>query len=382
MFYKEEVDSLKTKYKDYLKLTGSLSKLFSDSLAPYLYYRAAENIFSLAFEAENLSRSDISIDAKKGNIGFGLKTFLHGNGKTFQKIAEFNAIRDDYTNKSDKEIIEFISKARNKRLDLCLQAYGVDSLIYHCLTRSDNNISIYEFSMDMIQIDKIKNIVRNKNTIQFEDDINEYIFNLSKSTLYKRFNCKNSLENIKVEILENPYEVLSNLNNTNPAILTQASSKPFIYLPLYAPSSKELEPATASGINQWNAKPRKGQISRNQDELYIPIPSWIHKTFKEFFPNNNDDKFDLILPNGTILNAKMCQSGQKGLMSNPNKALGKWILRDVLKVPVGTIIDRKYLDSLGIDSVIVFKLSNTEYKIDFASIGKFEEFKELNNKEG
>ena len=55
----------------------------------------------------------------------------------------------------------------------------------------------------------------------------------------------------------------------------------------------------------------------------------------------------------------MCQSGQKGLMSNPNKALGKWILRDVLKVPLKTLIDRKYLDSLGIDSVIVFKLSNT-----------------------
>ena len=153
MFYNKENEKLQTKYIDYLKLTSSLSKLFSDSLAPYLYYRAAENIFCLAFGAENLSRSDISIDSKKGNIGFGLKTFLHGNGRTFQKVAEFNAVREEYAKKSDKEIVDFISKARNKRLDICLEGYGVDSLIYHCLTRSDNLISIYEFPMDKVQID-------------------------------------------------------------------------------------------------------------------------------------------------------------------------------------------------------------------------------------
>lgn len=372
MFYNIEKKELQSKYIEYLKLTCSLSRLFSDSLAPYLYYRAAENIFCLAFEAENLSRSDISIDSKKGKIGFGLKTFLHGNGKTFQKVAEFNAIRDEYTSKSDREIIDFISQARNKRLDICLEGYGVDSLIYHCLTRSDNLISIYEFPMDKVQIDSIKKIVRSKNTIQFEDGMNEYSFNLSKSTLYKRFICKDSLEDIKVDILENPFELLANLNKSETSILKEVSTYPFIYLPLYAPSSQDLEPAIASGINQWNA----GGRDRNQDELYIPVPAWIHKKFEGFFPNNNDDKFELELPNGNVLNAKMCQAGQKGLMSNPNKALGKWVLRDVLKVPVGTLVDRKYLDMIGIDSVIVFKLNDTKYKIDFASSGKFEEFKE------
>lgn len=375
MFYNIEDKKLQNNYIEYLKLTGSLSRLFSDSLAPYLYYRAAENIFCLAFEAENLSRSDISIDAKKGNVGFGLKTFLHGNGRTFQKVAEFNAIRNEYANKSDKEIVEFISKARNKRLDICLEGYGVDTLVYHCLTRSDNLISVYEFPMDMVQIDKIKNITRNTNTIQFEDGLHQYSFNLSKSTLYKRFVCENSLEDIKVDILENPFEVLGSLNTSSTSILKEVSSYPFIYLPLYAPSSKELEPAPASGINQWNSKPREGQEKRNDNELYIPIPAWIHKKFEGFFPDNNDDKFELELPNGEILNAKMCQSGQKGLMSNPNKALGKWVLRDVLKVPVGTLVDRKYLDMIGIDSVVIFKLNDTKFKIDFASSGKFEEFK-------
>ena len=372
MFYKTENKELQSKYIEYLKLTGSLSRLFSDSLAPYLYYRAAENIFCLGFEAENLSRSDISIDAKKGKIGFGLKTFLHGNGKTFQKIAEFNAIINEYSSKSDRGIVEFISEARNKRLDICLEGYEVDTLIYHCLTRSDNLISIYEFPMDKVQIDKIKNIVRNRSTIQFEDGINEYSFNVSKSTLYKRFNCKDSLEDIKVDILENPFELLANLNKSETSILKEASLYPFIYLPLYATSSKYLEPAPSSGVNQWNAA---GRI-RDQDELYIPVPSWIHKRFEGFFPNNNNDKFELELPNGIVLNAKMCQTGQKGLMSNPNKALGKWVLRDVLKVPAGTLLNRKYLDMIGIDSVIVFKISDTRYKIDFASLGKFEEFKD------
>ncbi len=375
MFYNKEDENLQNKYIEYLKLTSSLSRLFSDNLAPYLYYRAAENIFCLAFDAENLSRSDISIDSKKSGIGFGLKTFLHGNGKTFQKVAEFNAIRDEYAKKLDYEIVNFISQARNKRLDICLEGYGVTSLVYHCLTRSNNLISIYEFHMDKIQIDKIRNIVRSKNTIQFEDGINEYSFNLSKSTLYKKFICTNSLQDIKVDILENPFEVLANLNKSQISILNELSSYPFIYLPLYSTKSKDLEPGIGSGINQWNSKPRKGQEKRGDNELYIPIPAWIHKQFKGFFPNNNNEKFELELPNGQILNAKMCQSGQKGLMSNPNKALGKWVLRDVLKVKIGTLVDRKYLDMIGIDSVIVFKTSYTRYKIDFASTGKFEEFK-------
>lgn len=109
--------------------------------------------------------------------------------------------------------------------------------------------------------------------------MNEYSFNLSKSTLYKRFICKDSLEDIKVDILENPFELLANLNKSETSILKEVSTYPFIYLPLYAPSSQDLEPAIASGINQWNA----GGRDRNQDELYIPVPAWIHKKFEGFF---------------------------------------------------------------------------------------------------
>lgn len=375
MFYNKEKEKLKDKYAEYLKLVGSLSKLFSDSLVPYLYYRAAENIFCLAFEAENLSRSDVAIDAVKNNIGFGLKTFLHNNGKTFQKIAEFNALREEYKDKSDEEIVYFISEARNKRLDLSIETYNCNKLIYHCVTRSENKMSIHEFPMNMIDIKKIKNIKRDKNSIKFTDGLNEYNFNLSKSTLLKRFICKESIADISIDILAEPYNSLLSIHSTNQNILKESTSSPFVYLPLYAPRSKDLEPGEGSGINQWNANGRK----RKANELYIPIPSWIHKEFDGFFPDNTKSKFNLILPNKTILNAKLCQTGLKGLMSNPNKDLGKWILRDVLKVPEWTLIDRAYLNKIGIDSIIVFKLSDTEYKIDFASVGKFEEFKKQNN---
>ena len=77
-------------YLKLLQVTGSLSNIFSDSISPYLYYRAMENIFCKAFEADNLSRGDVSVDAAKNKVGIGLKTFLFNNGKTFQKIAEFN----------------------------------------------------------------------------------------------------------------------------------------------------------------------------------------------------------------------------------------------------------------------------------------------------
>lgn len=64
--------------RKYIKLilaVSKLSRLFSDSDTPYIYYRAMENLFCYCFNAENLSRSDIAFDAKINNIGIGLKTF-------------------------------------------------------------------------------------------------------------------------------------------------------------------------------------------------------------------------------------------------------------------------------------------------------------------
>src|SRR5699024_10945316 len=93
-FFKNQKECERKFYIELLQVTGSLSNLFAESENPFLYYRAMENIFCKAFDANNLSRSDVSADASKDKIGIGLKTFLHQNGRTYQKVAEFN--RESY----------------------------------------------------------------------------------------------------------------------------------------------------------------------------------------------------------------------------------------------------------------------------------------------
>ena len=79
MFYLNQNNSRKKEYKRNLELIGSLSNLFSESDVPFLHYRIAETLFCKSFDAEDLSRSDLSADAKKGEIGIGIKTFRTKN---------------------------------------------------------------------------------------------------------------------------------------------------------------------------------------------------------------------------------------------------------------------------------------------------------------
>jgi hypothetical protein len=69
MFFDSQSEYNQEQYIKYLQLIGSLSNLFSESPTPYLYYRIAEKIFCRAFEAEDLSRGDVSVDAKKNGLG-------------------------------------------------------------------------------------------------------------------------------------------------------------------------------------------------------------------------------------------------------------------------------------------------------------------------
>lgn len=104
-FFPRQPEQQQAEYKKFLKIAGCLSNLFSDSSVPYLYYRIAEKIFCKSFQAEDLSRSDVSADAKKDKLGIGLKTFLAGNSKTFQKVAEFNSDRILYEKLSAEKLV-------------------------------------------------------------------------------------------------------------------------------------------------------------------------------------------------------------------------------------------------------------------------------------
>jgi hypothetical protein len=383
MFLKNQPKDNITEYYNLLKIVGGLSNLFSDSNVPYLYYRAAENIFCKAFEADNLSRGDSSADASKNSMGIGLKTFLNYNGKSLQKVAEFNKDRSDYHGllKNPKEFIHHISSLRNKRLDSTKVIHSVDSLVYHCVTREADKFLIFEEKMDFINLDRINDIKLKANSISFNDKINEYNFNLSKSTLFKRFNTTSVIE-LKVDVLKDPYEILRKIFEDSKLdfIKNKKDEYECVILPLF--STRFDEVAEGSGLNQWHSKGRK----RDVNEVYIPVPTIIHKKFPDFFPPNEKGiSFNLHLPNGETLISSMCQDSfvkinnkrinkGKGLMSNPNKELGKWILRDILKIPEGKLVTYEMLVEAGIDSVEVRKIDSENYEIDFKKVNSYYDY--------
>jgi len=370
MFYNTEKLEFQQKYTDSLTIIGNLSNLFSDSSVPYLYYRIAEKIFCNSFNANDLSRGDIALDASKNNIGIGLKTFLKNNDRTIQKVAEFNKDRYLYENKDIYETVNIMANLRNKRIAFAESSSNVNKSYYHCVTRSENRFFLHEESMDYIQVENIKNIKKKKNSIWFEDGIHEYSFNTSKSTLFKRFSISNYLHEFEVKIYENPLEEIQKCFLEH-GKLWELSNKIIdtIYLPLYGRNKIVSE---KSGLNQWNASGR----DRHADEIYIPIPSKVHKYSPTFFPKR-DKVFNLSLPSGNVLDVKVCQDNGKALMSNPNKALGRWLLRDVLGLKEGELLTYKRLQTIGIDSIRIDKIDNKNFKINFVTSGSFEEYLDL-----
>lgn len=366
-------------YREMLKVVGSLSRLFSGSSEPYIQYRVAENLFCKAFNAENLSRTDCSADASKNRLGIGIKTFLEKNGKTMQKVAEFNSEHYLFKDLSGVDKVIKVCELRNDRIETTKRIFDLDTMMYHCVTRKDKGILVYETPMDFVHISGIQNIKERGNIIAFEDGFNEYSFNVTKSTLYKRFSTEKILLDFPVEILESPFDSLEALFKKTQEGLSFAPVKEeaHVFLPLYSMKLGRKFVAEKSGLNQWNASGR----TRADDEVYIQIPAWIHRDYPGFFPGR-DEPFTLLLPNGKNMSAKVCQDGSKALMSNPNTDLGKWILRDVLNLREGELLTYEKLASVGLDSVVIYKAKDGIYDIDFARLGSYEEFSGKENEEG
>ncbi len=383
MFYNQQSEEQKKQYKDMLKIIGNLSMLFSENNSPYLSYRAHENIFCKFFDAENLARVDCSADAQKNSVGIGLKTWV---GNDNQKIAEFNRQRSTYENLSGIDLVKKISEYRNNRINITKNMYGIENLIYHIIKRVPNKMQIIECSFDNIDIENITILNRGgNNNIYFTDNKHTYNFNTSKSTLYMIFENYDLLEEFEVEIQDDPYNYLTELsapnvdnqltsdtladNNSGSAPLSDSFSNK-LCLRLYSYShSKGKFVAPKSGLNQWNAAGR----TRNPNELYIPYPAEDRAQSVGFFPDR-DTHFTLLLPDRTEITAKVCQDDGKAIMSAPNKDLGEWLLRKVLRVPEGTLITYDMLENFGIDSVIFTKIDFLKYKIDFCEVGTYEEY--------
>lgn len=366
MFYDTQNLDYQKNYIDGLTIIGNLSNLFSDSATPYLYYRIAEKIFCNSFNANDLSRGDIALDASKSSLGIGLKTFLKKNDKTIQKIAEFNKDLSYYEGKENREIVDIVSKRRNERIRFAEKLSGVEKSLYHCVVRDKNVFYLHEEEMSYIEVENITNIVKKKNSIHFDDGVHEYSFNISKSTLFKRFNITNYLHNFEVKIFDNPLIEIQKCFLEHQQTLQYSTGKIIdtVFLPLWG---KDKIVSPRSGLNQWNASGRQ----RHFDEIYIPIPSKVHKNSPSFFPPR-DTSFSLHLPNGNRLDVKVCQDNNKALMSNPNKDLGKWLLRDVLELAEGELLTYEKLQNIGIGSVRLDKIDDANFKINFVELADYE----------
>lgn len=368
MFYELQPENQREEYKKWLRILGSLSGLFSESEKPYLYYRAHERVFAKAFEAEDRGRMDCSADATKDRIGLGLKTWVDSS---VQKVAEFGLARPQYEHLTGLDLVKRISELRNERIELTKRMLDLDTMEYSIVRRDLGVMQIMEHTFDTIDIDNITLIDRGRaNSLYFTDGNHVYNFLKSKHTLYMEFSDLVEVDRVNVEILEDPFEVLSSVEAA-----VQAEKTEEVCLRLYSTrrDGTKFVPER-SGLNQWNANGR----ARDPDEVYIPFPAADRERYVGFFPDR-DTPFTLVLPDKQEIVAKVCQDGGKAIMSNPNLALGHWLLRQVLGLKERELLTYSRLEVLGIDSVIITKLDDLKYKIDFAGLGSYEDFCNLSS---
>ncbi len=385
MFYENQPIEQQNEYKQMLTIIGNLTLLFSESDCPYLPYRAHENIFCKYFKADNLARSDCSADAKKGKIGVGLKTWMGGDD---QKVAEFGKLKPAYAHLTGMELIKEIAKYRNERIRVTKNLHGIEQMIYHIVRRVPGAMQIIEYAFDYINIDNIQLIPHrgNDNNTYFTDGNHKYHFSTSKNTLYMLFEDMEVLDSFEVEIMADPYAFLMNAIGGDVSVapsqlVAQPQAKVIdkkntLCLRLYSVKRGEKFVPEKSGLNQWNAGGRK----RDPDELYIAYQAVDRQRNPEFFPPR-DTPFNLHLPDGTTISAKVCQEADKSnpligkaIMSNPNKVLGKWLLRDVFEIGYGTKLTYNMLELFGVDSVVFTKISELEYSVDFSPLGTYESY--------
>lgn len=360
---------------EYLRLLGAVSRLsglFSESAVPFVNYRVAENIFCRSFDAENLSRSDSAFDAKYGPIGVGLKTFVCLGSQSFEKVAEFNAVSMLLSALDGHNLALKIAEYRNERIELAKRVYGISQSMYHIVARREYQLLFFETDYDCIDICRISIIKSSKSSLQFDDGANRYLYNFSKSTLYRQFTIPANVFTMPVEIMDDPYTTLLSMAmpNVSPSVGNKLiKGKNFVILPLYSTTANGKIVYEKSGLNQWNAGGRK----RDMGEVYIRVPREIHKKYPDFFPER-DCAFELSIPTGEVFSAKLCQDNAKALMTDPNKALSNWLLRNVFRLTEGQLVTIERMNELGFDSVFIRKISAERFSIDISPVDSYDMF--------
>lgn len=366
----------KEQYYRLLQVNAALSRLFSDSPTPFLQYRVVENAYCRSFGATNLSRSDTAFDAQIGDVGIGLKTFICGGNKSLEKVAEFNALAPSFRDLKGRELAEWVLTLRNERIQLAQNLYGVHDAIYHIVARRSGELVLFDSNYKLADTTLISDIHDNGKAVRFSLGEELYSFNRSKSTLYREFILPKQVQHLPIEIIDDPFELLLQLfDQQGDRHKAQLKEKRQVILPLYSTQGKQGKKVPErSGLNQWNARGRR----RSYGEVYIPIPQEVHRLEPGFFPRR-DEPFVLRLPTGELLQAKVCQEGNKALMTNPNDAIADWLLRKLFRLEEGELLTRKHLDELGFDAVVITDEGSSDegerlYAIDKAPLGSYESF--------
>lgn len=372
LFYPRQPFKNRKKYSNLIMGIAQTSFIYSDNPKPFIHYRVAEKMFCKSFSAEDKSRQDLSVDAVKVKDGIGIKTFISGSRPLkYEKIAEF-VDRSKYplSRENTLKMVKQVAEYRNKRLKKTIETFDLNNTLYHYLVRDIGKIYICECTMIPIDFGSIALTPGGSrgNKVGFSDKYFNYYFHLSKHTLFKEFPYQKPLRILEIKssldetLLTWAIKELSNKESLEIPLLKKYE---YVLLPLY--STRYGDVPERSGLNQWNA----GGRPRDENEVYIPIPRIVHKKKPGFFPPR-DQKFTLHTQDGKKFSAKVCQEGSKALMSDPNRDLGEWLLRDILKLPPGEVVTYEHLRNKNADTVIIYKINPSEYIISLHSFGTFE----------
>lgn len=219
-----------------LSLMASLSRLFSDSEIPYLDYRLAENLFCKYYNAINDARLCTAYDARIFSAGVGIKAFILKNNESVEKIAEFNKLRPQLKDLHGKELACKLGIFRNDRMRFSNDCYDLTDSQYHIIGRDKGLLRIFNTPYEFVDVNNIKGIKETEASIKFEDGLNEYTFNKSKSVLLKRFAVPRKKRDVLVDLIEDTFPIIEKLlteyNIKNTSELKQRGVD-YVVLPLY-----------------------------------------------------------------------------------------------------------------------------------------------------
>jgi hypothetical protein len=365
-----------------LRVLGWVTKLNGENEdVPFMYYRGVEDAYCKATGARNLGKDDIVVDAVGRGIGVAIKTFLEGQGSSYQIIGEFGAAKPSYDKLEPLAKMKKVCGLRNQRIEDAKRLHELDKVFYLVFVRAKGKIMIMEQPLRTISLRDIRIKKATTGSIHFSDGQHEYKFDISDSKLYKKFYSRHAQITFPVKILKDPYKALLKLigpatlkvtKKTTHANKTKKSES--VVLPLFSTGARGKYVPERSGLNQWNAKGRK----RSPDEIYVLIPSWLREKIPAFLPKNGSE-FSVVRPDARSMRCKACQQGGKALMSIPNRALGTFILRDALSIKPGKIVTCDDLLKAGIDGIRLSKISNKTFALEVAKVGEYEKFHKKHN---